>query len=286
MYRSRALWLILALGLALRLLYGLAQDPLKPYGITGGDDPWYLAMSLALVTDAPPGMVVNGFAADIAKMGQPPVFFLAAGIPQTLLPPGPAVQVLRVVQALATTAVAFFACGLAVRLVEGLPGDHARRAQLAGLIAALALALSPALIIEAAEVKTESLFIFFVTGGVWAYVEAVANRRRPHPPTPSPLGEGGTSSAHSTPSSFPSPMERGPRGEVRLVVEVLPLPFAAVEAFEQRQREELKRRQHAASQRQHIGRQAETGAWYGDRCHAGGVQRPQAIGRVLDTDAA
>ena len=214
MYRSRALWLILALGLALRLLYGLAQDPLKPYGITGGDDPWYLAMSLALVTDAPPGMVVNGFAADIAKMGQPPVFFLAAGIPQTLLPPGPAVQVLRVVQALATTAVAFFACGLAVRLVEGLPGDHARRAQLAGLIAALALALSPALIIEAAEVKTESLFIFFVTGGVWAYVEAVANRRRPHPPTPSPLGEGGTSSAHSTPSSFPSPMERGPRGEV------------------------------------------------------------------------
>lgn len=173
MYRSRALWLILALALALRLLYGLAQDPLVPYGPTGGDDPWYLANALALVTDAPPGTTINGIQTYVVALGQPPVLFLVAGIPQALLPPGPAVQVLRAVQALATTAVAFFAFGLAVRLVEGLPAAHARRAHLAGLVAALALALSPALIIEAAQVKTESLFVFFVTGGVWAFVEAL-----------------------------------------------------------------------------------------------------------------
>lgn len=224
MLRWRALWLILALGLALRLICGLTQDPLVPYGPTGGDDPWYLATALALVTDAPRGAVVGGFPADITNLGQPPVFFLAAGLPQLLLPPGPAVQALRVVQALATTAVAFFACGLAVRLVEGLPGDSTRRARLAGLIAAGALAFSPALVLESAQVKTESLFIFFVTGGVWAYVEAIARNRGPHSPTPSPLEEG----EHNGPTPhpplheeqenharrIPSPVERGPGREV------------------------------------------------------------------------
>jgi len=210
--------LILALGLALRLLYGLAQDPLAPFGPTGGDDPWYLANALALVTDAPPGTTINGIHTYVAVLGQPPVFFLVGGIPQALLPPGPAVQALRVVQALATTAVAFFACGLAVRLAEGLPGNNARRAQLAGLIAALALALSPALIIEAAQVKTESLFIFFVTGGMWAFVEAVVRRRTrcgPQLPTPSPTQDGGgaVEARHALPLPDHSPSSRA-KGEV------------------------------------------------------------------------
>lgn len=212
MVRSRALWIILALGLTLRLLYGLAQDPLIPYGTTGGDDPWYLANALALVTDAPPGTAFNGISTYIANLGQPPVFFLAAGIPQALLQPGPAVQVLRAVQALATTAVAFFACGLAVRLVEGLPGGTTRGAHTAGLIAALALALSPALIIEAAQVKTESLFLFFVTGGIWAFVEATVRSRGPQrltssndltPQPPLRHGEGGARHALPLPSSSP-----------------------------------------------------------------------------------
>ncbi len=179
MYRSRTLWLLLALGLALRLLYGLAQDPLAPYGSTGGDDTWYLANALALVTNAPPGTAINGINTDIATLGQPPVFFIAAGIPQALLPPGPAVVALRVVHALATTAVAFFGFGLAVRLMLGMPHTNEPVARRAGLIAAAALVLSPVLILESAQVKTESLFVCFVTGGMWAYVEALA--RSPHP---------------------------------------------------------------------------------------------------------
>lgn len=189
MYRSKALWTLLAVGLALRLIYGLAQDPLGPYGPTGGDDPWYLANALALVTDAPGGTVIHGISTTVSMLGQPPVFFIAAGIPQALLPPGAAVVAIRILHALATTAVALFAFGLAVRLVEGVPKADARLARRAGLIAAAALALSPALILEAAQVKTESLFVFFVTGGVWAYVEAVV-RDRTSLPGPLSAGEG------------------------------------------------------------------------------------------------
>ncbi len=189
MYRSKALWALLAVGLALRLAWGLAQDPLGPYGPTGGDDPWYLANALALVTDAPSGTVIHGIETAVSMLGQPPVFFIAAGIPQALLPPGPAVVAIRILHALATTAVALFAFGLAVRLVEGVPKADARTARRAGLIAAAALALSPALILESAQVKTESLFIFFVTGGLWAYVEAVV-RERTSPPGPLSVGEG------------------------------------------------------------------------------------------------
>ena len=177
MYRSKFLWAMVAIGLALRVLYGLAQDPLAPYGTTGGDDPWYLANALALVTDAPPGTVIHGMPTDVANLNQPPVFFLVAGIPQALLSPGPAVQVIRLLQAVLSSALIVFGYGLAVRLAGGIPGWGPTRARRAGQIAAAILALSPALILESAHVKTETLFLFFVTGGVWAFVEAVVRTR-------------------------------------------------------------------------------------------------------------
>jgi 4-amino-4-deoxy-L-arabinose transferase-like glycosyltransferase len=211
-YRSRALGLLLALGLALRLMYGLAQDPLAPYGRTGGDDPWYLANALALVTNAPPGTSIHGIPTDVRGLNQPPVFFLAAGTAQALLPPGPAVVALRIVHALATTAVALFGFGLAARLVGGLADASPRRARRAGLIAAGALALSPALILESAQVKTESLYLFFVTGGVWAYVEAVMRSRGPHP---RPLAhEPQTPAPTRTQTSPPNPLSNLERGSM------------------------------------------------------------------------
>jgi hypothetical protein len=231
---SRRLLLILLIAaLALRLAYALEQDPLLPYANTGGDTRWYLVNAYALMTDAPPGSVVNGIITDIRTLGQPPVFFVFTGAPQLffaphtaiVLSPGfigwhvdirsefpQAVIVVRVLQVLMSTATCFFAYRMASLLVLnlrspqsafekrkmsvgathkqaiGLPsppqspnpqtgsqGEGIRgRASLAGLIAAAALAFSPAFIMEAAEIKTETVFIFFVAAGMWLYLEAIA----------------------------------------------------------------------------------------------------------------
>jgi hypothetical protein len=52
------------------------------------------------------------------------------------------------------------------------------RARVAGLIAAAALAFSPVFILEAVDIKTETAYIFFVAGGLWCFVEALARENR------------------------------------------------------------------------------------------------------------
>ena len=74
---------------------------------------------------------------------------------------------LRVLQAILSTATCYFAYALARRLT-GHDG--------AGLIAAFVLAISPVFIIEAAQIMTETVFIFLLTGGIWLYVEGVSRR--------------------------------------------------------------------------------------------------------------
>lgn len=57
---------------------------------------------------------------------------------------------------------------------DGSPQVRRVRGGLAGLIAAAALAFSPVFILESADIKTETVYIFFVAGGVWCFVEALA----------------------------------------------------------------------------------------------------------------
>ena len=188
----RLLFVILIAALILRLAYALAQDPLRPYENTGGDTRWYLANAYALVTDAPSQTVVNGIPTEISSLEQPPVFFILTGLPQVWFDPAGATTAIRVLQVLMSTATCFFAYKMAWLLLSPHPqplslrereeSDNlralGRRANIAGLIAAAALAFSPAFFMEAADIKTETIFIFFVAAGIWLYLEAIMREER------------------------------------------------------------------------------------------------------------
>lgn len=174
---SRLLVLILALALGLRLAFGLAQDPTLPYQDGGSDSRWYLGTAYAIVTDTPP----QGTASDGAHLTPPPLYFLVIGIPQALLSPAGAIVAIRVFQAILATATCYFAYRLAL-LLTGRTS--------AGLIAAGALAIAPAFIIETAQILTETTYIFLVAGGMWLYLESITRRDRGSAANP-PGGRGG-----------------------------------------------------------------------------------------------
>ena len=183
----RLLFVILIAALLLRLAYALAQDPLRPYENTGGDTRWYLANAYALVTDAPSQTVINGIPTEISSLEQPPVFFILTGLPQVWFDPAGATTAIRVLQVLMSTATCFFLyrmgrllVGVAVGAQRAAPlqSSPSQTGKIAGLIAAAALAFSPAFFMEAADIKTETIFIFFVAAGMWLYLEAIAREER------------------------------------------------------------------------------------------------------------
>lgn len=204
----RLLPILLIAALLLRLAAALTQDPLQPYTNAGGDTPWYLANAYALVTGASPGTYVNGYVTDVSALGQPPVYFIIIGLPLALFSPPPhmalnsgylgwhlaitttpaqAITIIRVIQAALSAVICWFVYRMAFLLTAGKenergsetrPSNTDRRGRIAGLIAAAALAFSPVFILEAADIKTETVYIFFVAGGVWCFVEALAREQR------------------------------------------------------------------------------------------------------------
>jgi 4-amino-4-deoxy-L-arabinose transferase-like glycosyltransferase len=187
---NRRLLLILLLALVLRLGFGLAQDPLEPYSDFGGDTGWYLANAYALIMGRQPGEVLDtqdrfspinmlnvytvftgrgiSYITKVSQISTPPLYLIIIGVPQALLSPAGATIAVRIFQALLSTATCYFAYHLALRLT---------RRENAGLLAALLLAVSPVFIIEAAQILTETVFIFLLVGGVWLYVESVVRAR-------------------------------------------------------------------------------------------------------------
>jgi hypothetical protein len=154
--RDRWLAVILLLALALRLVYVLWQDPRAPYHESGGDTSWYLENGYTLVTgDNPTGKH------DVSRLPVAPFYLVFIGFWQAILPPAEAVIAIRVIQALMGAAVVFFGFWLAYRLTDG----NWR----AGLLAAGALAVSPALILDAAKILTEPVYLFWMMAGLWLY---------------------------------------------------------------------------------------------------------------------
>lgn len=170
MTTRRWLFVILLVALALRLIYGLAHDPMGPYA-DQNDSRWYLANGYTLITGQQPS---TGIAVDLSKISIPPVYLLFTGIWQAILSPAAAVVAIRLIQALLSAATCYFAYRLAWRLT-----DSPR----AGLIAAGVLAISPAFIIEASAIQTETLYVFLVGAGLTAYIEFVARRKQPNAPS-------------------------------------------------------------------------------------------------------
>jgi hypothetical protein len=160
-----------ALALVLRLLYVVSLDPLEAYNpAVGSDSAWYLTNAYALVAgqDRPNPVTGETTVTDVSRLSSPPLYFVFIGLPQVVLSPASAVIAIRVMQAVLSAAVTLFGAGLAYRLTGR---------ESAGVIAAFALALHPALILESGQLLTETLYIFLVTGGLYFYVEAAAAER-------------------------------------------------------------------------------------------------------------
>ncbi len=157
---KRLLWIILGMALVLRLVFALSlPNEVNP----GSDSGWYLGNAYALITDEPPGPL-----RDVSNLSSPPLYFIVIGIPQLFLSPDASVIAVRLFQALLSTATCYFAFRLALLLTKRTS---------AGLIAAFALAISPAFIIESAQILTETTYIFLLAGGVWLYLESISNRQ-------------------------------------------------------------------------------------------------------------
>jgi Dolichyl-phosphate-mannose-protein mannosyltransferase len=160
-------WLtsILVLALALRVIYGLSQDHAEPYGNTGGDSTWYLANGYALATGFERGNL-EGYGAgqypiSLQNLPTPPLYLLMIGSAQRIFAHETAIIAIRLMQAIMSAATCYFA----YRLAATIANDEG-----AGLITANVLAISPAFVMESAQIATETLYIFLVAGGLWLYV--------------------------------------------------------------------------------------------------------------------
>jgi len=161
-------WLIaiLLLALALRLVYGLAQDHEAPYQNAGGDSTWYLANGYALATGFERGSLkgygTGEYPIALQSLPTPPIYLLLIGFAQRIFSHETALIAIRLIQAILSAATCYFAYRLAAAIA------HDDRA---GLITAGILAISPAFVMESAQITTETLYIFWVTAGLWLYIK-------------------------------------------------------------------------------------------------------------------
>ena len=152
------------LALILRLLFIWVLDPSPRFD--GGDTNWYMQNGRDLVS--------TGKTA--GPLQTPPLYLVLTGVVQVLVPGGPSegrayndaeMQTLRTLQA--------FLGALLVACVTIL-GRRLFSAR-AGWWAGLVTAISPALIVEAGNLITESVFLALIFGGLAAYEVAGDSRR-------------------------------------------------------------------------------------------------------------
>ena len=163
----RWLWLILFIGLLLRLLHAsdLPTVLLFRHG-GGGDSGWYLANGAGFFSGNEHGYI-RGIAYYISNLPTPPFYILFAGIFQTVLPKHESVVLIRIVQSLVSVGTAYLAFRIALTIVKD---------SRAGLSAAALVAWHPAFIVESNTIATETFYVFFIVMGLWLYIEYVVAR--------------------------------------------------------------------------------------------------------------
>lgn len=181
--------IILLIAPLLRLTYVLAQDHTAPFDRAGGSDTWwYLEYGYRQVVDV-----------QMEPLSTAPLYVLLVGGVRLLLqpasdevvtlvaPPGggldvvsvpgvaapAAVIAIRVLQALLSTAVVYFV----YRTARALADDER-----VGLVAAAVMAGSVAMLVSAAEIQTETLYLFFLTAALMLYTELSAGAFTPKRP--------------------------------------------------------------------------------------------------------
>ena len=163
----RWLWLILFIGLLLRLLYAtdLPTVLLFRHG-GGGDSGWYLANGAGFFGGKEHGYI-RGIAYYISNLPTPPFYIIFAGVFQTFMPKHESVVLIRIVQCFISVGTAYLAFRIALAVASDMR---------AGLIAASLIALHPTFIVESNTIATETFYIFFIVMGLWLFIEYIANR--------------------------------------------------------------------------------------------------------------
>ncbi len=161
---TRWLWIILIVGFGLRIAYAMTQPTVELFsGVDGGDSSWYLANGWGFFSGKEHGWIRN-VPFYLSELPTAPFYILYAGIFQTVLAEHETVVVMRLIQSILGVATAY----LAYR-IPTVVRDDAR----AGLFASIFIALNPAFVIEASNIATETFYIFFLTLGLWLYIEYV-----------------------------------------------------------------------------------------------------------------
>lgn len=161
---TRWLWVILIVGFALRLAYALTQPTVELfYGADGGDSAWYLANGWGFFSGQPHGWIRNN-PFYLSVLPTAPFYILYAGIFQQFLPDEAVIPAMRLIQCFVGIATAYLAYRIGAIISQN---------KQVGLIACALIAFHPSFIIEPSNIATESFYIFFVTMGLWLYIEYV-----------------------------------------------------------------------------------------------------------------
>ena len=156
-------YVLLLVGLVLRLWAGFSQDPVAFYtSESGGDTGWYLANGEALLTAEAPHTSAYGLVTDRRNIPTPPLYLIFVGVAQHLLGAGSAhaIYLILGLQALMSLLTAYATARMALRL------SQSKRVELAVLAL---MALHPVFIVEAGTILTETMYIFWVMLALWMY---------------------------------------------------------------------------------------------------------------------
>lgn len=179
----RTLFVILMTTFIFRMGYSLIQPPLTPYDrFAGGDEWWFLEYSYRQVTDidmeplasAPLYVLMVG---GVRRAFQAPatdtrvlIAPLGGGLDIVSVPGEPSagtVITVRVLQAIFSTATVYFVYHIARTLGDGR----------SGLVAAGAVGAALAMAVSAAQIMTETLYIFWLTGATALYLTGIHDER-------------------------------------------------------------------------------------------------------------
>jgi 4-amino-4-deoxy-L-arabinose transferase-like glycosyltransferase len=157
---NRRIGVLLAIGLLARLALLAALDPQT--NVQGGDGIWYLRQ----------GWLIAHAALEGALRTVGPLYPLGLAAAWRLAPDAPFPAENGLVSPFVLTLIRFVQIALSVlvvwlayRLTRRLTSDPR-----AGLAVAMALGLGPAFVMEPFSIMTETLFMFWLTLGIWLYV--------------------------------------------------------------------------------------------------------------------
>ncbi len=157
-------------GLLLRAGVAFSRDPLLAYLPDGGDTSWYLANGEGLLSGAPSGVSSYGIPFYVEVIPVPPLYLIFVGLPQQFLDDAAAIVVIRALQVLMSVAVAWLVADAAARLADSAQ---------AGLVVLAVMLFDPSQVLEPTILNTETLYLFWIGLGLWAYVRWQGTTRPP-----------------------------------------------------------------------------------------------------------